>query len=106
MTPFPSTRKAKKPDHIGLFDNILTQNPRPKSQEQSESKSRKLRDLSPRLLPRVASTPPAQGPYSPKPTSPVGCSVVSASGAPPWPGGEPHSLHSKRGESPARPPRL
>jgi hypothetical protein len=32
----------KKPDHIGLFDNILTQNPRTTPQEKSKTQSRKI----------------------------------------------------------------
>jgi hypothetical protein len=45
------------------FCNNRTQNPRPKPQEESKTQPRKIRDLSPRLLRSVASTPPAQGPY-------------------------------------------
>jgi len=36
---------AKKPDHIGLFGNNDTQNPRPTPQEKSGTTSRKIRDL-------------------------------------------------------------
>ena len=50
-----------------LFPSKPTQNPRPKPQEKSGTTSRRIRDPSPRLLPRVASTPPAQGPYFPRP---------------------------------------
>ena len=62
----------KKPDHIGLFGNTTTQNPRPRPHEKLATQSHKIRYPSPRLLPRVASTPPAQGPYFPKPDHPAG----------------------------------
>jgi hypothetical protein len=47
---------AKNPDHIGLFGRNCTQNPEPTPHDTSETQSRRIRDLSPRLLRSVAST--------------------------------------------------
>src|SRR5713226_7215527 len=38
-----SAQTAKKPDHIGLFGNIVTQNSRPRPQEKSETNSCRIR---------------------------------------------------------------
>src|SRR6266436_2979821 len=61
------SQTVKEPDHVGLFGNSDMQNPRPTPQEKSETTSGRIRDLSPRLLLSVASTPPAQGPHFQKP---------------------------------------
>ena len=60
----PRVFSRKKPDMVGLFGLKDTQNPRPKPQDKSATRtSKEIRNLSPRLTRSVASTPPAQGPY-------------------------------------------
>jgi hypothetical protein len=45
ITRFPSSPKPKKPGSIGLFDNKLTQNPRPTPHEKSEAQSVRIRAI-------------------------------------------------------------